>query len=154
MTSLVRRLRPIFSWARNRAILGFEIGTIALSLFAARTLLTDQEYFDHKPAYNWVTVHVTGQEWVMGTFAALAALLKIVGLICLFAKTDKTIEYAFIAREIGWGISAVFWSTMGVSIWVWDPNNISGGSTLVIGLFSFGMTFMGPVMLIRSNDGQ
>ena len=149
----VRRLRPIFEWARGHAVLGFEVGAIIMSCMAARVLLTDQQYFDRKPAFQWITLHMTGQEWVWGIIAALAALLKAVGLLCSFARSEETVEYAFIAREIGWGLSAFFWTCLGLSTWIWEPGNITAGNTMLIGVFSFGMAFMGPVMPGRGNDG-
>ena len=142
----LRKWRGLFQTLRSYVPIGFEIGMCVLSIRAAYVLLTNPLYFDQNEHNFHVIELITPDEWKWGVLASIAAALKIVAFLGFAASTEAMVEWAFLVRAAGWSCSVVFWTSMGVSFLAWNPNTLSSGSTLMLGLFSLGMVLAGPVL--------
>ena len=149
----LRKWRGVFLTLRSSVPIGFEIGMCVLSLRAAYVLFSNPLYFDQNEHNFHVIDLITPEEWKWGVLASIAATLKIVGFLGFFASTEAMVERAFLVRAAGWACAFVFWSCMGVSFLAWNPNTLSSGSTLMLGIFSLGMVLAGPVLPERL-DGR
>lgn len=155
MTTLVRRFRRFFVAAQSYIPFCFEIGLTLASARAAVILLTNPNLFIEQPlVYAWLTDSISDNALAWGLLALAASLLKAVGMLCLFTRSERKMEAAFILREIGWGISFVFWTCIGTALMAANPLGLGAGATLLLGMFALGIMVAGPVMPDDVHDRQ
>ena len=142
---VLRKWKLVFVRLRAYSPVAFELGVCAASYRAAYILLMDPDYFSRREqAFAWVS-HIIASEWVWGVLALIAALLKTIGFFGFFSKTENQIETIFLLRAMGWAMSAVIWTCMGISFLTWRSGQIDSGSTLLLGVLCIGMVLAGPV---------
>ena len=143
----VRRCRWFFIAVRGVSSLFFEAGMTLLSFYAAKIFLCDPDYFARHPhTYAWFITHVTRYPVVIGILALAAAALKAIGMICLFAKSERAVEAAFVLRQLGWALSFVFWGILSVALFAGNPESLGAGAMGMLSIFALGVMLAGPVM--------
>ena len=152
---VIHRFRGLFRRVRPYVPLLLEFAVTVASLRMASTLLLHQSYFDQYPTfYRWLTTYTVPNEWAWGMLALAAGMFKLVGMGTLFIPRFQQQDIPFILREIGWGISVIFWSFFCLTITVGDFWSLGSNLTLPMLMLSVGGLLMGPAMPEPLDGGE
>lgn len=136
--------RTVRAWAPLLLEAAITLASVRMALL----FYLDQGYFEKYHAfYAWLLAHFPNEEWKWSLLAAIAALLKGVGMFCMvFRNSGKMQDTAFVLRGLGWVLSVIFWSTLGLSIQIGDPWSLGAISCAAIAQLSLAALVMGPAM--------
>lgn len=121
-------------FVRTADVYVMEIVTTLGSIWAALVFLTGPSNFDAFPPSFALVRAICSSEFFWGSFAAVAATIKVVGL--LWGLTEIYGKPSTILRATGMSMSVVFWLTMGISGIHGNPDSLFAFLGICIGLTS------------------
>lgn len=111
-----------------------EVFLTGCSLWAAYALAHPPSNFTTYPGAFFLAASLVNDEWMWAAFAAIAAMMKLVGLLVGWFSFRNPVSVAM--RYIGLGMSAVFWLTMSVSTIYGNPDTLFGGGGFLQGMLA------------------
>ena len=121
-----------------------EVVLTLCSLWAAWVLYHPPSNFSTFPAAFAIAERMQGQEWIWATAALVGAALKAIGLILTLASEAPSIS--FYMRCSGLIISGIFWTVLGTSATLGNPDTLFGVPGFLMGLSALWILVRFPKM--------
>lgn len=121
-----------------------EVFLTLCSTWAAWVLYHPPSNFISFPASFAIAERMQGQEWVWASAALIGAILKACGLILSLAREAPSIS--FYMRCTGLIISGIFWTVMGTSATLGNPDTLFGVPGFLMGLSAVWVLLRFPKM--------
>jgi len=131
-------------WERYRT----EVLTSLASLWAAKSLLLAPSNFESRPFRFHLVAEISSSEVFWGWFALIAALLKLVGLLCCLRYQSHNLGLSL--RVAGLSMSGFFWTAVGLSATIGNFDNITGTPMVLVGFAAWWLLFLFPAMPERT----
>lgn len=123
LTSISRTMRGLEPY--------FAEGALSIcSVWACYVLLMPPSNFATYPASFYLADWLVNGEQAWGVVAAIAAALKVVGLGITWRRPHS--ELAIVCRCFGLGLSGFFWTLMGLSTVVGNPDTLFGMPAIIM----------------------